>query len=114
MTIAERFDRYVAARVRINALEAQLKALQSEAEPDLDFIKEWFRARPEKRRNRGVAYSSSPFKYFNPRTAKALLGPEKTTEATETRYRESVSLDEQAKAVRNAGANLKPMRKASA
>lgn len=109
MTTAERFDRHVAALVRITALKGQLKALEDEAESDDTFIKEWFRARPEKRRYRGIQFSRSPFKHFNQKTAKALLGAEKTAEATETRYRESLSLDEQAKSVRDATPQLKPV-----
>lgn len=114
MRIAERFDRHAATLVRITALKAQLKALEGEAEPDHDFILEWFRARPNKRRYRGIQYSKSPFKHFDQKGAKAALGAVKTAQLTETRYRESLSRDEQAKSVRTTEAQLKPLKRASA
>lgn len=108
MTISERFDRYVAARVRIDALRRQLKDLENEAKPDEAFVKDWFRARPAKARYRGVQFSSVTYRRLDVDKARLLLGA-KTADAEVETIRETLTLDQEAKAVRDAGAQLKPV-----
>lgn len=108
MTIAEHFDRYIAARLRIDAVKRQLKDLENAAEPDAVFIKEWFRARPEKRSNRGVTYSATTQRRLDVTKARLLLG-KKAAEAEREIPVEALGLDKESKAVRDA-AGLKPVR----
>lgn len=110
MTIAERFDRYIAARIRRDALERQLKDLENEAKADEAFVKDWFRARPERRRYRGVIYSSVSYNRLDPKKARLLLGA-KAAQAEVATQRETLTLDVESKAVRDATA-LKPVRAA--
>lgn len=110
MTIAERFDRYIAARVRIDALKRQLKDLENEAKPDEAFVKDWFRARPEKRRWRGVQYSATTYRRLDAEKARLLLGA-KTKDAEVETTRETLTLDAESKAVRDAGAQLRSLRR---
>lgn len=109
MTIAERFDRYIAAKVRIDALKQQLKDLENEAKPDEAFVKDWFRARPEKRRYHGVEYSSVTYNRLDTEKARLLLGA-KARDAEMPTTRETLTLDRESKAVRDAGAQLRPVR----
>lgn len=110
MTISERFDRYVAVRVRIDALKRQLKDLENEAKPDEAFVKDWFRARPGKRRYHGVQYSSVTYQRLDTEKARLLLGARAVDAEVET-VRETLSLDQEAKAVRDASSQLKPLRR---
>lgn len=110
MTIAERFDRYVAHRIRIDALRRQLRELENEAKPDEAFVKDWFRARPERRRYHGVQYASTTYRRLDTDKARLLLGAKASDAEVET-LRESLSLDQESKAVRDAGAQLKPVRR---
>jgi len=108
MTIAERFDRYIAARVRMDALRRQLKDLENEAKPDEAFVKDWFRARPERRRFHGVNYSVTTYRRLDVEKARLLLGAKASQAEAETQ-RETLSLDVESKAVKDAG-QIHPVR----
>lgn len=110
MTISERFDRYVAARIRLDALRRQLKDLENEAKPDEAYVRDWFRARPERRRYRGVNYSSVTYRRLDTDKARMLLGVKAADAEVET-LRETLSLDQESKAVKDAGAALRPVRR---
>lgn len=109
MTIAERFDRFVSTRIRRDALERQLKDLENEAKADEAFVKEWFRARPERRRYHGVIYSSVTYNRIDAKKARQLLGADAKKAEVET-LRETLTLDAESKVVRDAG-TLKPVRR---
>ena len=111
MTIAERFDRYIAGKIRKDALERQLKDIENEMKSDEAFVKDWFRARPERRRYHGVSYSKTSYTRLDTKKARLLLGA-RATEAEVVTDRESLSLDYEAKVVRDAGTQLKPVRRA--
>jgi 3-deoxy-D-arabino-heptulosonate 7-phosphate (DAHP) synthase class II len=111
MTIAERFDRFIAAKVRKDALERQLRDLENEMKADESFVKDWFRARPGKARYHGVAYSKTTYQRLDVKKARMILG-HRAKEAEVTTDRESLALDYEAKAVRDAATSLRPLRRA--
>lgn len=110
MTIAERFDRFIAAKVRKDALERQLKDVENEMKADEAFVKDWFRARPGKARYHGVAYSKTTYNRLDVKKARLLLGA-KAAQAEVATDRESLSLDYEAKTVRDAATSLRPVRR---
>lgn len=110
MTIAERFDRFVAARIRRDALEQQMKDLENEVKADEAFVKDWFRDRPERRRHQGVIYSSVRYNRINAKKARQLLGA-RAKDAEVSTLRETLTLDAESKVVREA-ITLKPVRRA--
>lgn len=110
MTIAGRFDRLLPLIARRQALRNQLKAVEAEMADDEEFVKDWFRSRPEKRRYRGVEYSAVTYQQIDAKKARRLLG-KRAAEAEVTRTRETLSLDAEAKAVRELS-TLKPVGRA--
>lgn len=109
MTIAGRFDRLLPLIARRQALRDQLKAVEAEMADDEEFVKDWFRLRPEKRRYRGVQYSAVTYQQIDAKKARRLLG-RLAAEAEVTRTRETLSLDAEAKSVRELN-TLKPVRR---
>lgn len=110
MKLTERFDRLIPLIAQRQALKAQLKAVEAEMDDDATYVKEWFRERPNKRRYRGIAYSSVEYQDIDPKKARRLLGA-KAKQAEVTRRRETLSLDEESKAVRDHG-RLRPVPRA--
>lgn len=108
MTIVERFARYISVRIRIDALRRQLKDLENEAKPDEAFVKDWFRARPERRRYQGVNYAVTTYRRLDVEKARLLLGARAAQAEAETQ-RETLSLDLESKAVKEAG-TIQPVR----
>jgi hypothetical protein len=110
MTIAERFDRYVSARLRMDALRRQLRDLENESKSDEAFVKDWFRARPGRGRHAGLQYAATTYRRLDVEKARLLLGARAKDAEVET-LRETLALDAESKAVRTAG-SLKPLRRA--